>query len=1092
MWEAHYMLLHWLAKLCLIPFDICSMDSSMIESTLLVTNIVESCKVYLSNTGPAREAAAVCLSSLLTRPDMDGRHLSDFMTWAMALLDRWVYTSGYERASLSTNYFLVLGAMHSLFQIHKLGQRHNLLPFASKLLPYLLALNDEHSQTAVRKLISKLVQRIGMNYLPPRVASWRYLRGQRSLNLLSCNRDVVAPVKKDCADGLEDQDDRQDDVVTSDLEDALDSLLCSMKDKDTVVRWSAAKGLGRITMRLSRNHAADVVDAVLEAFEEDGADSSWHGGCLTLAELARRGLLLPERLADVMPILERAIRFDVMRGQHSIGAHVRDSACYVCWAFSRAYSPTVMAPFLNELTAALLTTALFDREVNCRRAASAAYQETVGRQGNQNVPFGIDILTVADYVSVGNRAVCFSALAAKVVALDERLRASFISHLVGTTLKHWDRDMRDLGAKGLASLVPGNPSTAAVELPCLVTGCTSPALNMRHGSIVAVSEVLFALTTCGFDLLDVQINSILDVVGAVEKGRLYRGRGGELVREAVCQLVGSIARSKVAVTVKQQVLMVETLNEHLRQPHEAVQRAAREALREFLFTHFSSGSVPSERLQKLTITKYLAGLATENNVSITRGYGMALGVLPLRLLELPEGRIDEVLACMAESCSPEHRINGEYDANTCCNCVASLIEIAERLCLSRRVRVEHIAKCFAILQASVQDYNIDNRGDTGSWSRVLALKGMSALVFALVYRMDNITVPVSCSSVETSFGIGKIIYTDVKSESVTVMKVSYPRGSLGAQRNSQDNTIIGRQGHNCGSATDLADMTTCLASSEIVLLLQTHLPLVVCSVLKQLAEKLDSVREVAGGVLLRLIDLLNPEIGSPHAAVLFQDLSFIESVLVKHATSQGLAPSIAAVEQSVNWSHPAHVFPIVCAMLDSSVFCASILSGLVVSVGGLSETTARFSSSSLLAHCRQNQYCGSGKVADLVDTLVEILTTSRKIDRVVVPTVKTFLTLLNDGTLDDLSTNIKVNVSERLYSLLFIEVKGSTNMAKVRLVVELQVRLLSFCRTGRTVHKNGMLTVLPMLTHRFPLIRKCKFNMLPLLKMNHVITLIFL
>ena len=79
----------------------------------------------------------------------------------------------------------------------------------------------------------------------------------------------------------------------------------------------------------------------------------------------------------------------------------RDAACYVCWAFARAYDPGVLAPHVASIANGLLIVACFDREVNCRRAASAAFQENVGRQGT--FPHGIDILTVADYFSVGSR-----------------------------------------------------------------------------------------------------------------------------------------------------------------------------------------------------------------------------------------------------------------------------------------------------------------------------------------------------------------------------------------------------------------------------------------------------------------------------------------------------------------------------------------------------------------------------------------------------------------------------------------------------------------------------------------------------------------
>lgn len=85
---------------------------------------------------------------------------------------------------------------------------------------------------------------------------------------------------------------------------------------------------------------------------------------------------------------------------HSIGSHVRDAAAYVCWAFARAYAPLVLQPSVDALAASLLVVACYDREVNCRRAAAAAFQEAVGRLGN--FPHGMEILAVADYFTVGN------------------------------------------------------------------------------------------------------------------------------------------------------------------------------------------------------------------------------------------------------------------------------------------------------------------------------------------------------------------------------------------------------------------------------------------------------------------------------------------------------------------------------------------------------------------------------------------------------------------------------------------------------------------------------------------------------------------
>lgn len=681
------MLLLWLSALCLIPFDICSMDSTLLvhrinsdgidthpaafDASSLIDDIISICKSYLCQTGPAREAASICLSSLLTRPDMENAVLNSFVEWAMAILQSWLTLSEEVRSCLTVEYFQLLGILHCLFQIFKLGHRQKLLSFGSKLFSICLELTCISHQTAVRKLLTKLIQRIGMNFLAPKVAPWRYLRGSRSLCLGSLlttdnNMSIEEPdnsLGDDC-----------DTEVFDEVEEALDRLITLLHDKDTVIRWSAAKGIGRITMRLPKDSAADIVDAVISSFDDSHADSRWHGGCLALAELSRRGLLLPDRLHEVIPFIERAIHFDVLRGQHSIGSHVRDAACYVCWAFSRAYSPAVMAPFTAAVTTALLTTALFDREVNCRRAASAAYQETVGRQGDQNVSYGIEIITVVDYYSIGNRSSCYTSLAHTVASINRQLNGSFLVHLQAAKLSHWDKQIRQLASKAVASLALIDVPFTLHLLSQLAIECTSSNVNVRHGSILATAELLFKLISHNVAVPSTLISEIVEIVPNINKNRLFRGKGGEQIREAVCELIQSIAMSKVPMVTKQQVTYVESLNEHLRQPHEGIQLASRSALREFLYSYFSFGdSTPSDRLQKLTVLKYMEGLESDNNASVTRGYALALGVLPLRLVVQPVGRLHDVLKVLSTSSNSNKKVGGEYDADTCKTC--SYIEL---------------------------------------------------------------------------------------------------------------------------------------------------------------------------------------------------------------------------------------------------------------------------------------------------------------------------------------------------------------------------------------------------------------------------------
>lgn len=773
-WETRYMLILWLAILSLIPFDLCSMDSTLatrtakeggvgagagdgdvggcvdivtvatatttssataagVRSSSLVRGIIELEISYLRDSGPIRTISGVALSCILTRPDMEHSDLlSDFVIFCCtrfetASADPRGIINGHTEASLE-----FAGLLYTIVQILKRGSRVHLLRYVDTILSQITAIANctaatgsetetetaagvetgdkggiaggeeaeeeeevEIKSTVTRKLLCKCMQRLGMTLLIPRLASWRYARGQRTLMLNPSDQAVTAaaPTTKpadaevelcDAGENLAaDQTARQYYSIVADI---VDFLLQSLQDSDTVVRWSAAKGLGRIAMRLPMLMGNDVVLAVIEeTFRRnctlqsvDGVvsvksadnDYAWHGGCLVLAEFARRGLILPvavgrgaelpgaqSHLALVIPYINHAMKFDLVRGTHSIGAHVRDAACYVCWAIARAYSPEILRPFIVELTHAMLLTTCYDRELNCRRAASAALQEHVGRQGVTNFHNGIDIITIADYFALGDRQASYATIAPAIVALDLHICVPndeadsptvnltywrcFLEHLVHCKLRHWDPEIRSLAALGIGQLIQllggtnGGESWSGcrfydvdirteliavlhklVEWSSKTAGTT---VYQRHGALLALTEVLRVIYTCmpavhhcaadGEEVLPpALVQALLGVVPTLERNRGYRGRGNEIMREASMNLVGALAASNLpfgatpassmgpAMTaVKLHTALLDSINENLRQPHEKVQLAASAALTAFLFAYSAAGDVANPR-----------------------------------------------------------------------------------------------------------------------------------------------------------------------------------------------------------------------------------------------------------------------------------------------------------------------------------------------------------------------------------------------------------------------------------------------------------------------------------------------------------------
>lgn len=73
-------------------------------------------------------------------------------------------------------------------------------------------------------------------------------------------------------------------------------------------------------------------------------------------------------------------------------------------------------------------------QVNCRRAAAAAFQENVGRQGS--FANGIDIVNSADYFSLSSRANSYLHVAVYIAQYNGYLY-SFAEDLICTKIPHW-------------------------------------------------------------------------------------------------------------------------------------------------------------------------------------------------------------------------------------------------------------------------------------------------------------------------------------------------------------------------------------------------------------------------------------------------------------------------------------------------------------------------------------------------------------------------------------------------------------------------------------------------------------------------------
>jgi len=1126
-WETRFSLLVWLSMLVLIPFDLETVDSS--SSRSMVETVTSLCKDYLSAPGPTRKAAASCIARLLTRPDMESSHLEEFLSWTANQLDE-IAMRREQKASKPSDAFLITGIFQAMVEILKHGHREKLISHVPLIFNRVLQVSNRgtNMNPLERKLTTKLVQRAGLLFLPIRVVKWRYQRGKRSL--MQQAQEMLTVKETENQQGLDknDDDDQEEDFeVPDEIEEVIEKLLGGLRDRDTIVRWSAAKGIGRITGRLPEELADDVVSFVLELFDASEGDAAWHGGCLALAELARRGLLLPKRLGIVVPLVVQALVYDVRRGHNSVGSHVRDAACYVCWAFARAYEPSVMAPHVKDLCPQMLVTALFDREVNCRRAASAAFQENVGRQGHENFPHGIEILTAADYFTLGVRKNAFLNISVFVAQFDAYCHP-LIEHLVERKVSHWDLALRELSADSLHNLTPSDPTfMAGTILRGLLPKALSPDMLTRHGATLSAGRIVVALSKIPFKLETEMLSDIRNTVMRIEKARLYRGRGGEWMRVAVCELIESIAKSGHALSSRAQLRLLDSIEESMKHPKDEVKDAAVAALAALTSNYFGCDSTLDDGLDVLytdpsqadrfkerpleqmkppvlatvverIVFSYCSSLEQPDpNPAVRRGCSLALGVLPARFVAASGETLDRVVNALIKTTKLETDPDMR-DAETRRNAVVSLGKLLKTV----GVEAEHLqgktpwiqttllskSQVHAILDAllaSCEDYETDNRGDVGSWVRVKAIQALVEAVHAVrsfsaellsVWRKENLE---DLGTFQTkNHGEVNLIAKFAEGEAAWVLKKSDGRVfALNCKEAElEPMKMVGflvpptceRKKTFLPEAGNKALHS--IHNQEAILELGLHVP-------SSGVTTLDG--PMTARIVCALMKQLSEKMGVVREVAGNALIDLLKDADISAVGSQLAVPNVDALRQifeqtpgkvsACNWKVESFTFPRVCALLSMPDYMDAVLNGLVLSVGDLTESVSKNASDALLEWCRGQKHAKNYKVLGAFGrSLLGVLEKHQKVDRVVVSVLKA-IDIVFEAEILTYSKSPTLTVLLKLHDLVKEETKGTSNVAKLVLCSKVFFHIASFPGPARPA---ALGSILILLGHKYPHVRK--------------------
>ena len=770
-WESLFFLLMWLSVVLLAPFDFARFDFTKIRAfyaerenpetfeqiELLILDFLKS---LLRKTSRIAEVVSLCFSVLFRRPDMANVvFITDTVQWGVGELSA---PENLEDSFYKANIYKAMAGLVKDTKREVLELFYKDIFEELEKVGSLKATKDETGNVRYEKakfvftLVNKLLRPNSTR--PIHKTQRNELLGQCATDSIQVEmitnktapEEVGSRVLNDLKTGcMEIEEESENFEFISLVEHVIDMAMEALHDPDSNTRYLAAKQLAGIALKLPQSLSDELLEVVLQLLAQEN-EASLHSVCLTIGEFCRRGILPPYLLPRVIPVLKQAMLFEEFQGNYSSGSLVRDAACFICWTLAKAFDGQVMREYVQELANSVLICALFDKNSNCRKAAAAGFQESVGRQGY--FPNGIAIISEMDYFSVSLRTNAYFRIAPFVGHFAEYTLA-FIDHLSTNKLFHVEKEIRTESAKALALLALFAPEyVVQVTLSGLLENCTHKSIQRRCGALVAVASLLMSFSgntkymleteekSENIFLISLKINDqklihtgeymkefqetfeklkhknilslipddifqrIRSIPSKIQEAGLLKGKGGEMTRIAIMYLISGVSKAGIPLTGFETEGFFYMIEESLRTTIYDIHDAAVLALSEFAKTYLTEQST----LELKFLDGIIKRIETELIKDIKKSMCRAVACFNFEAIKQRETKVFELLIANSKA-NKTIKMNDPEIRKYCVKSIGILF-----LKYSPSVLSVSLAKIvFDLLNVAINDYTVDKRGDIG-------------------------------------------------------------------------------------------------------------------------------------------------------------------------------------------------------------------------------------------------------------------------------------------------------------------------------------------------------------------------------------------